>query len=398
MELKRASLILNTPPVTPRNSMLLSATSSAAAMNSERMFDLQEFLNTLGSGDPEAAIPEVEETESEQQFQQRGQRGSMEFRGSTEFRRGSTEFHRGSTEFHRGSTEFRPSRQSTSSAEASGFEFNLGRNVNTNNSNSDGISAASQQLQLEDSAHTPTEGRTFHVAKRNGHPPPTRNSGSEYSIPTLSVSGGDASQENRDVRQGMSTGARLAAVRQTEMSGSTFSVQYLLPSAEDMMGPVSRSKSTEALHNKEAKRRWRGKKVMHVSSEYLDETGGRRQGQNPAVNARKVHRSSADLQHAPSPRTTRSRSEASRGSSTLSGLTDLSRKGEARFLMNPPKRSRQLRHSLPLAAWGSQPISGEGAPSDAALQGSVGRPDHSQDSVFSPKSDDSLEWYEYGQL
>lgn len=46
MELKRASLILNTPPVTPRNSLLMTAPHSASALSGgEKMFDLQEFLS-----------------------------------------------------------------------------------------------------------------------------------------------------------------------------------------------------------------------------------------------------------------------------------------------------------------------------------------------------------------
>jgi hypothetical protein len=51
MELKRASLIINSPPMTPRNSLLLSAPHSASHTSGgggggERMFDLMEFLGT----------------------------------------------------------------------------------------------------------------------------------------------------------------------------------------------------------------------------------------------------------------------------------------------------------------------------------------------------------------
>ena len=68
MELKRASLILNTPPVTPRNSLLLSAPHSAGptgghhGTGGERMFDLQEFL-ARESGNIRQSITEVDETE-----------------------------------------------------------------------------------------------------------------------------------------------------------------------------------------------------------------------------------------------------------------------------------------------------------------------------------------------
>ena len=47
MELKRDSMILNTPPITPHNSLLLTAPHSASASSSgEKMFDLQEILHT----------------------------------------------------------------------------------------------------------------------------------------------------------------------------------------------------------------------------------------------------------------------------------------------------------------------------------------------------------------
>ena len=64
MELKRDSLTLNTPtpPVSPRNSLLLTAPHSASASSSgEKMFDLQEFL-TRGHelGNVRQSISEVE--------------------------------------------------------------------------------------------------------------------------------------------------------------------------------------------------------------------------------------------------------------------------------------------------------------------------------------------------
>lgn len=58
MELKRASLIIGTPPSTPRNSMLLAA---APPSNSSQMFDLSEFLSKFDPGDTPGTIPEDEE-------------------------------------------------------------------------------------------------------------------------------------------------------------------------------------------------------------------------------------------------------------------------------------------------------------------------------------------------
>ncbi len=58
MELTRASLIIGTPPSTPRNSMLLAA---APPSNSSQMFDLSEFLSKFDPGDTPGTIPEDEE-------------------------------------------------------------------------------------------------------------------------------------------------------------------------------------------------------------------------------------------------------------------------------------------------------------------------------------------------
>ena len=72
MELKRASLIQNTPPSTPRNSMLL-VPQTTGSNSSSQMFNLQEFLTRF---DPEdtpgpGIIREMEETESQQHLRSR---------------------------------------------------------------------------------------------------------------------------------------------------------------------------------------------------------------------------------------------------------------------------------------------------------------------------------------
>ncbi len=73
MELQRASLIIGTPPSTPRNSMLLAA---APPSNSSQMFDLSEFLSKFDPGDTPGTIPENEE------FHQLNAAPSREFRTS----------------------------------------------------------------------------------------------------------------------------------------------------------------------------------------------------------------------------------------------------------------------------------------------------------------------------
>ena len=68
MELKRASLVIGTPPATPRNSMLITPGTS-----SSQMFDLQEFLSNMDPNDVRSkrnTIHEVEENDPDQLFMQ----------------------------------------------------------------------------------------------------------------------------------------------------------------------------------------------------------------------------------------------------------------------------------------------------------------------------------------
>jgi hypothetical protein len=66
MELKRASLIQNTPPSTPRNSMLLVPPQTTGSNSSSQMFNLQEFLTRFDPEDTPGMIGEMEETDSQQ--------------------------------------------------------------------------------------------------------------------------------------------------------------------------------------------------------------------------------------------------------------------------------------------------------------------------------------------
>ena len=71
MELKRASLIQNTPPSTPRNSMLLVPSQTTSSNSSSQMFNLQEFLTRFDPEDTPGVIREIEETESQQHLRSR---------------------------------------------------------------------------------------------------------------------------------------------------------------------------------------------------------------------------------------------------------------------------------------------------------------------------------------
>ena len=66
MELNRASLVIGTPPSTPRNSMMLTGSST-------QMFDLQEFLSKTDISDTRSkrgTIHEVEENDPDHMFMQ----------------------------------------------------------------------------------------------------------------------------------------------------------------------------------------------------------------------------------------------------------------------------------------------------------------------------------------
>lgn len=63
MELNRASLVIGTPPATPRNSMMLTNSST-------QMFDLQEFLSKVDPGDRRSKRGTIHEVEENDPFMQ----------------------------------------------------------------------------------------------------------------------------------------------------------------------------------------------------------------------------------------------------------------------------------------------------------------------------------------
>ena len=154
MELKRASLIINTPPVTPRNSLLLSAPHSAGPSSGgyhlghtpggvslggggggggERMFDLQEFLmRGFESGDVRQSITEVDE--------------GLGDHGLTISRQSATDFHQsqgsgmsssqgGLSQGLSQSLSQHSEGKSSSVGGAATVELNMSANSNNNNSN-----------------------------------------------------------------------------------------------------------------------------------------------------------------------------------------------------------------------------------------------------------------------
>ena len=123
MELKRASLILNTPPVTPRNSLLVPLSAGPSGGHGERMFDLQEFLAQGFKGDVRQSITEVDEmprplsSQTATEFQSQG--SGLSSQGLSQGL--SSQGLSGSLSQH--------------SDGKSATELNLGSNTNSNNSN-----------------------------------------------------------------------------------------------------------------------------------------------------------------------------------------------------------------------------------------------------------------------
>lgn len=128
MELKRASLIINTPPSTPRNSLYIPVPPPSNSSNNTQMFDLQEFLCKFDPSDSPGVIPEDEEV------QQLSKAPSREFRSSQQ---SMSQRSRSSN-----SLQSAPSQTSLSSKNTEGAPviINPAINSNFNNNNSNNSS------------------------------------------------------------------------------------------------------------------------------------------------------------------------------------------------------------------------------------------------------------------
>ena len=384
MELKRASLVLNTPPVTPRNSMLLNPTSSGSTGN---MFDLQEFLSKLESEGTPQPIPEVEETESEQHFQ------SMP----------ASEFEDGQppqvSETGTSTGADTGADTDTAGADTGTDPENLNIEGNTNSSNNN------EQVFLTLIPREPTTSGLLSsdrdyprssVGDASGPASSTPNSMEGGTVSTTTISWG-----NNSVISLPSTGGQSATKQDFRAVQSPGSADYssTTRSQDYESWTLPRSRSSEGLKKGKAKKSKLAKKSVHRSSEDLLD-GGRaldasdkisREKQPRFSFRRKVHKSSADLvnpnqksESAAVKKRTASTSSAS-GSSRLSGLTDLRNGGEGKIDGKKPRNPNRL--SLP--SWSSNgPL--------AAVD--LGHPRESQESLQSPKSDDDSIWFEYGRV
>lgn len=382
MELKRASLVLNTPPVTPRNSMLLNPTSSGSGGN---MFDLQEFLSKLESEGTPRPIPEVEETELEQHLQSMP---ASEFQDRQPPQASET-----------GSSGGADAGADVGGTDAGNVpEVNVEGNSNSSNNNNN------EQAFLTLIPREPTTSGL--LGSDRGYP---RSSVGDASVPASSTpnstEGGTTSTTtiswgNTSVISLPSTGGKSAAKQDLRAVQSLGPTDYSSATRSDgyESWTLPRSSSSDGLKKGKEKKSKLSKKAVFRSSEDLLDDGGQTLDMSDKVARekpsrfsfrRKVHKSSADLvnpnqkSELVAKKRVSSTSSAS-GSSRLSGLTDLRKGGEGRIDGKKPRNPNRL--SLP--SWSS----------NGPLAADLGHPGESQESLHSPKSDEDSIWFEYGRV
>ena len=408
MELKRASLVLNTPPVTPRNSMLLNPTSAGAS--SGNMFDLQEFLNKLDSTEHEGtpqSIPEVEETESEQHFQSMP---ATEFQDAQPLQVSETGTSmEADTSTGAGAVAGAVAGAGAGADAGNLPELNLEGNTNSSNNNEQVLLTLIPRAPTTSGLLTNDPTYPSSTGDSTGPASSTPNATEGETTSTTTISWGDTSVINLP-----STGGKSAArqdLRAVSSLGpadhSSTSSSYLVPTKGSVgyeSWTLPRSKSSDGLKKGKGKEKSGkvAKTVMHRSSEDLLDggkstpEGGDKiaRGKPPRFSfRRKVHKSSADLANPkekskPDSKKRTSSVSSTSGSSRLSGLTDLRSGGEGRIDGKKTKNPNRL--SLP--SWSSN------GPLADDLEHQLPYPWHTGESLQSPKSEDDSIWFEYGRV
>lgn len=399
MELKRASLILNTPPVTPRNSLLISS-SAAAGGNGSQLFDIEEFLNQFDpEGGGQGMIPEVEETESEQHLH--GQP----------------------------TTEFLPSQHSSTSAlsqtEETGSQtttpvrLDPGANSNSNNNNSNDDEEACSVVRQDKAAPVDLEpaNTTMGEDKLASSTPISTNGeqhcttiswGNASTISSTSISSRNEKRTLRVIRNGGADVTHHPEPSPLDKPRVNFRLEnadesrLLIPRSPCTL-PKSRSSEMlrqEAKGGGKAKSAKLTKKAHHKSSGDILEDDAREKRANgkPPLVWRKPHKSSSDL-------TTekkagrggrglaadgRTRAGSTGARTSLSGLTDLSQEGEMKISSGGGKTKKKNPKRLSLPSWGIR--SSPTIPSRVTHSPRVPR------APFSPTSDDDTVWRDYGKI
>lgn len=298
MELNRASLIIGTPPSTPRNSMMLTNSST-------QMFDLQEFLSKVDTTDNRSrrgTIHEVEENDPDHLFMQEQ---AAEYKASQQ---SMSQHSKSSTSLHSAHSASSLNRGGPgSSSPVIVNPAAMTANSNFNNSNDGG--GAGEYLDLQEMLSS------AEMSQSDGL-------GSRDTLGSVGVASMPHAEQRSTLDRHMAVSAKGAESKAAKLSlGQQRHSTY--------------AQKSEAL----------SKRTFHKSSGNVQEGEGRRgkSGKTPPLN-KKMHRSSVDIT-----------SVEERGSDfgdrlgplglDLSDLADLTRSSEEMLGMNtqvfPPRMSRE---------------------------------------------------------
>ena len=371
MELKRASLIQNTPPSTPRNSMLLVPPQTASSNNSQ-MFNLQEFLTRFKPEDSPGVVREMEESESPQQLRSRLRSSQQSVSQVSNRSRSSGSLHSApsSTSISRDN----PEHHLPVIANPAAMAQNLNNNNNNNNNNSDNHSQESAPVvavsnyNMTGGSSTLVDGGTGTdgVGPNSSTPnyPKAISVSQETGVQSHSViSWGDASSISLssngtgDVRFGQGPGSQnLMVLPATHDMSKPRSYSVSTAYSETRTSDLPKSTSSEEL-KKSGKTKSKGrslfKRHFHRSSDDLLEEPGVHGSAGKPLIQRKFHQSAFDLVETKKKPGEKKKKvdfrEADGRVSTafsLSGLTDLRQRGEMQIPGQRKKTKNSKRKSL----------------------------------------------------
>ena len=376
MELHRASLIQNTPPSTPRNSMLLVPTQTASSNNSQ-MFNLQEFLTRFEPEESPAAVHrEMEEAESHQHVRSRLRSSQQSVSQGSNRSKSSTSLHSApsSTSITRESADHHVPVIANPAA--------LNSNLNNNNSNNNNSNGSEESAPVVGTAnHNMTAGSVTLVEgeRSTGNDVGPNSSTPNYpkavsisQAPEVHsvISWGDASSigsrslsssSTSDVRFAQGGGSQnqlvppcTTAPREVNSAFKprSYSVSAAGSKAQEN-GVLPKSESNEAL-KKSGKSKSKGRSLFrrhfHRSSDdLLEEPKAAGNASKPPLVQRKFHKSAFDLVEAKrrqpeaKKRVDFSETEteaASNNALSLSRLTDLRHRGELSNVQLPGGAAR----------------------------------------------------------
>lgn len=380
MELKRASLIQNTPPSTPRNSMLLVPQTASSNNSSSQMFNLQEFLTRFDPEDTPGMIREVEETESQQHVRSRLRSSQQSVSQVSNRSKSSSSLHSApsTTSMSRENLEHQHMPVIANPAAMTNM------NTNNNNNNNNDINSGSQEsvpvvaMTNYNGSATLVEGRERSV-DNDGIGPNSSTPNFPKSVSLLQgqeihssvISWGDASSigsrslssnSASDVRFSQGTGSQPHLIGPShEMKPRSYSTSTAAANSETNLD-IPRSTSSEAL-KKSGKPKSKGRSLFkrhfyRSSDNLIEEPKAQGKVGKPPLVQRKFHKSEFDLVDAKrKPEGVKKRvdfSEATdRGVTTatttttealsLSRLTDLRHRGEMSNVHLPGQQRKKTK-------------------------------------------------------